>query len=96
MIQRYLARFYASAFLRGNVAGCYDEIEIVFHSVHLCFCYIIAHVWTIQVLLNAVVGGGVCGSAQISVTKVYSSALLALRGGGGVKFPDKKHYVTLE
>ena len=32
-----------------------------------------------------------------SVTKVYGSTLLALRGGGlGVKFPEQKRYITLE
>ena len=33
-----------------------------------------------------------------SVTKMYGSPLLALRGGAwvGVEFPEKKHYVLLE
>ena len=32
-----------------------------------------------------------------SVTKMYGSSLLALQAGGlvGVKFPEKKRYVTL-
>ena len=48
-------------------------------------------------LRNAV--GGRWGSAFLekSVTEVYGSTLLALRGGWvGVKFPGKKRYVTLE
>ena len=44
---------------------------------------------------NAMGGGGgergLYGSADISVTKVYSPTLLALCGGWGVKFPDKKY-----
>ena len=34
-------------------------------------------------LRNAVGGGGVSAFPEKSVTKVYGSALLALRGGGG-------------
>ena len=39
------------------------------------------------------------GSLRVSdfwggcVTDMYGSTLLALRGGGGVKFPGKKHYM---
>ena len=44
-------------------------------------------------LRNAVMGvyggGGVYGSVHVSVKKVYSPTLSALRGGGGVKIPDK-------
>ena len=48
-------------------------------------------------LCNAVGGGWVSTFLQQSVTEVYGSTLLALRGGGwGVKIPEKKHYVTLE
>ena len=36
-------------------------------------------------------GGGVSAFTEKSVTKMYGSTLLALRGGGwGVKFPGKK------
>ena len=38
----------------------------------------------------------VYGSLQISVTKVPAPTLITLQGGGGVQFPEKKHYVTLE
>ena len=31
---------------------------------------------------------GICGSARISVTKVYGPTLSALRGGGCVKYPE--------
>ena len=42
--------------------------------------------------------GGCQISLKKSVTKMYDSTLLALRGGvgGGVKFPEKKRYITLE
>ena len=46
-------------------------------------------------LCNAVGGGGVSFPGK-SVTEVYGSTLLALRGGAGVKFRGKKRYVTLE
>ena len=39
---------------------------------------------------------GVYGLAQISVTKMCGPILLVLSGGGGVQFPEKKCYVTLE
>ena len=45
----------------------------------------------IQVLRNAVGGGRVSNFTEKSVTKMYSSTLLALRGGWVcVKFPEKK------
>ena len=51
-------------------------------------------------LLYAVAHGGwglgVSGFLEKSVTKVYGSMLLALRGVGGVKFPGKKCYATHE
>ena len=51
----------------------------------------------IQVLRNAVGGGWMSAFLKKSVTEVYGSMLLALRGGWvGVKFPGKKRYVTLE
>ena len=40
-------------------------------------------------------GGWVSAFLEKSVTEVYDSTLLALRGGG-VKFPGKESYVTLE
>ena len=39
---------------------------------------------------------GVHGSAHIIVTKIYGPALLALRGGRGMKCPDNNRYVTIE
>ena len=44
-----------------------------------------------QVLHSAVRGGRVSDFPEKSVTKMYGSTLLALRGGGwvGVKFPEK-------
>ena len=39
---------------------------------------------------------GMDGSTHMSVMKVYSQTLLVLRGGGGVRFPEKSIYVTLE
>ena len=50
----------------------------------------------IKVLRNAVGVGGCQVSLKRPVTKMYGSTLLALRGGVGVEFPEKKHYVTLE
>ena len=48
-------------------------------------------------LRNAVGGGWVSNIPDKSVTKVYSSTLLALRGGGWMSnIQEKKHYVTLE
>ena len=44
----------------------------------------------IQVLRNAVGGGGVSSFPKNSVTKVYYSTLLALRGGGGGPISRKK------
>ena len=44
-------------------------------------------------------GWGVSAFPEKSVTKVYGSTLLALRGGPGgwgSNFQEKKHYVTLE
>ena len=42
-------------------------------------------------------GVGVYNFTEKSVTKMKGSTVLALRGGGwGVKFPEKKHYVTFE
>ena len=44
----------------------------------------------IQVLRNAVGGGWVSAFPEKSVTKVYGSTLLALRGGGwGLNFQGK-------
>ena len=44
----------------------------------------------IRVLRNAVGGGWVSYFPEESVTKMYSSTLLALRGGwAGVEFPEK-------
>ena len=45
----------------------------------------------IQVLRNAM-----GGYKDQGITKVNNPTLLALRGGGGVKFPDKKRYVTFQ
>ena len=39
-------------------------------------------------------GGG--SNFQKNVTKVYGSMLLALRGCGGVKFSEKRRYITLD
>ena len=51
----------------------------------------------IQVLCNAVGVWGVSTFLGKSIMKVYSSMLLALRGGWlGVIFPGKKRYVTLK
>ena len=49
-------------------------------------------------LCNAVGGGRVSDFPEKSITKMHGSTLLTLRGGGCVcvKFPEKKHYVTLE
>ena len=48
-------------------------------------------------LRNAVGGGSVSDFAEKSVTKIYGSTLLALRGWWvGVEFPEKNGYVTLE
>ena len=49
-------------------------------------------------LRNAVGGGEVSAFPEKSVTNVYSSTLLALRGGewGGGQISRKKRYVTLE
>ena len=47
----------------------------------------IAYLWAIQALRNAIVGGGGSGASNFqkkTVTKVYGSTLLALRGGGWV------------
>ena len=45
-------------------------------------------------------GGWVSNSQKKSVSKVHGSTLLVLRDGGGggvgVKFPEKKRYVTPE
>ena len=46
-------------------------------------------------LRNAMGGGWVYGSVCIGFTKVYCPTLLVLRWGEGVRFPEKKHYVTL-
>ena len=43
----------------------------------------------IQVLRNAVGGGRVSEFPEKSVTKMYGSTLFPLRGGVGVKFPEK-------
>ena len=40
-------------------------------------------------LHNAIGGGKVSDFPEKSVTKMYGSTLLALRGGVGVKFPEK-------
>ena len=46
---------------------------------------------TIQVLRSADGGGGVSDFLGKSITKVYSSTLLALRGGGwGSNFQEKR------
>ena len=42
------------------------------------------------------VGGYADQRILLTAMKVYSPTLLVLRGGGGVKCPDKKRYVTLE
>ena len=41
-------------------------------------------------------GGGVYGSAHISVTKVHGPMLLALREGGGVQFSEKVLHNTFK
>ena len=49
-------------------------------------------------MLRSAVGGGGGGGVSFPekwVTKMYGSTLLALRGGG-VTFPGKKRYLTLE
>ena len=48
----------------------------------------------IKLLCNAM-GVGAYGSSQISVTNVSGSTLSVLRTGG-VQFPEKKRYATLE
>ena len=40
--------------------------------------------------------GGMSVFPENSITKIYGSSLLALRGGGGFQMSRKKHYVTLE
>ena len=50
-------------------------------------------------MLSNVIGGGrVSDFPENGVTKMYSSTLLALRGGGwvSVEFPEEEHYVILE
>ena len=51
----------------------------------------------IQVIPNEM-GGGVSNFHKKSIMKVYcnGSMLLALGGGGSLKFLNKKHYITLE
>ena len=49
-----------------------------------------------QVLRNAVGGGRLSDFPEKSVTKMYGSTLLALRGGGWRSNVQKKSYVTLE
>ena len=58
------------------------------------YCVKVYSYGAIQVLRNAVGGGGGWVSAfpEKSVTNVIS----VTRGWVGVKFPGKKHYVTLE
>ena len=48
-----------------------------------------------HVLRNAVEGGRLSDFRETSVTKMYGSKLLALRGGG-CQISRKKRYVTLE
>ena len=45
-------------------------------------------------LRNAVGGGGVSAFTEKSVTKMYGSTLLALRGGGWESNFQEKVYVT--
>ena len=45
-------------------------------------------------MLRNAVGGGVSASTEKSVTRVYGSTLLALRGVGGGQISRKKVYVT--
>ena len=45
--------------------------------------------WPLKCHVTQWGGGGVYGSTQISVMEVYGTTSLALRGGGGIKFPDK-------
>ena len=47
-------------------------------------------------LRNVTQRKGIYGSAKISVSKVHAPTLIALQGCGGVQFPEKKCYVTLE
>ena len=50
----------------------------------------------IQVLRNAVGGGGVSFSGKKRYERVRFNVISVTRGWVGVKFPGKKHYVTLE
>ena len=52
--------------------------------------YILVHLGAIQVLCNAVGSGRVSDFPGNSITKMYGSTLLALRGGGWVSDVQKK------
>ena len=58
--------------------------------VHNRSCIIIYIYGAIQVLRNALVGGRVSDFPEKSVTKMYGSTLLALRGDGWVSNLRKK------
>ena len=78
-------------FSRKTDRSYFDELLIIMLELR----YIEGNRWivleTIQVLSNAM---GVCVSnfQNTNVTKPYGSTLLALQGGGGVKWPEKKRY----
>ena len=64
----------------------------------MCLGIVNSCIGTIQVLCNAVGGGGAC---QLSQKKIYEGVwfnvnISITRGWVGVKFPGKKRYVTLE
>ena len=50
----------------------------------------------IQVLRNAIGGGGVSFPGKKRYEGVRFNVISVTRGWVGVKFPGKKHYVTLE
>ena len=63
-----------------NLAGCIQRHTLIDHPFLLVvFGPILG---AIQVLRNAVGGGWVSAFLEKSVTEVYGSTLLALRGGG--------------
>ena len=64
-------------------------MSLTFKIIHAAILTGVSGLGAIQVLRNTVGVGGVPAFPGKSVTKVYGSTLLALRGRVGVKFPRK-------